>query len=86
MVTRRCESARLRQMHVGVDTAGQHEKPARVDRFRRRTEIVAEGGDQAVLDAHVGLARAVRGRDGAAADDAVERHHQVSVRALSAKM
>ena len=52
--------ARLAEVHLAVDHAGQHVQAARVDHLgRRRGARVADGSDTAAPDADVALADAV---------------------------
>ena len=58
-----CSGARLAEMHLGVDDAGQDVQAAAVDRSRRRIGAgeIAERGDAAVADADVAQRRRRRG-------------------------
>ena len=65
--------ARLAEMHLGVDDAGQHVQA----RWRRRPRPpgraqAADGGDAAIADADIALGRAVVIDDGAALDQDIE--------------
>ena len=49
-------AARLVEVHVDVDDAGQHQQAARVDLVARRRQLRRDRDDPAVLDREIGLA------------------------------
>ena len=75
-----CSSARLAEMHLAVDHAGQDVQAAAVDRLAgRRLAEIADRGDASVRDADVAQAVAVMVDDGAACqDEVVGRRHAVA--------
>ncbi len=76
--------ARLRDMHVAVDAAGQHQQPRSVDRLRGFTKIFAERGDAAVLDSDVAADGAALRRDRSVLDQDIELRHRLT-RSASAR-